>query len=581
MPLSQERAVALYPAFAHAVLQILSQDDESLAPTVMPRLLPSSIGGKNILLHGHAARGPYLLKIRIQPHMSVASEASVLAAMPEGLGPSLWTTFETQELVHRAVSLRRWDWVKALDLPVFQGLLCEWLEGEPPVPPMDMHRVRRFARQLAAFHQLQVDDMPRLSFPRRHSSMMRVVFDQADELAERGVMDELSCVLLEEAVESLESRLASLDEEVERPVTSGLCHGDLRWHNVLIDAETTQFVDVEDAGVGDPAIDLAMMTCRTPLTWPEELTLLEQYERERPDIRIVERYFAIRDSVGLLCALGACLDICDVLDGQRLLAFEKDAWAAERWKAVCAEWRAAVQRILGPSVDVPLLCMPGAKQSSETLDVGVITFDGPSGCYKTPLAQRVAFALGIPCVNTGALYRYVALWALCHDDSPDDAESINVILAHLDSQSFSFSPDGGLFVDGCHLMASLSHPEVDSTVASWSCLPEIRSAVSSILQDSLQGNVVADGRDVGTHLAPDARWKFFVDAPAASRADALCSRTTLSFEQALAMIHERDQKDRERLNAPFAPAPDAISLVVTPDTFDTVYQQVLAMIEEG
>lgn len=572
---SEERAERLYPLFAQSVMQALSQRLPGCRPEGAATLLRPGLGARNVLMRGHCEQGPYLLKLRMHPNASTEAEAYAMSLMPPHMVPQVVATFSTRELVWEAVERRDLKAIQALDLDVGDGLVMTWSDAEVITSPPSREQLAKLAKQLVTLHQthdpaFEESPLEPLFFPRRPGAMARVILDQAEDLFDRGALDEDGVTLIEEAVEQLDTLLEGFPDEVERPSSFGLCHGDLRWHNMLYDGQHFLFLDFEDAAIGDAATDLAMMAARIPLSWAEEVFLLDAYLSHRRERGWIARYWAIRDFVALLCALGACLDVYDVMAGLRLVTGAPSAWIEERWPAACREWEAAIKRILGPSTMIPTLQKPSSPPPSERgpLFEGVITVDGPSVSYKSPFACQLAMNLGVSYINTGAAYRYATLWAHCHELSPE-GEGPTVLIQHLEEMAMFFCEDGAIIVDEYRYAESLLHPSVESQVAAWAALPEIRKALAPHFAKALTKPAVIEGRDAGSVLAPDAPWKLVVEAPLSERVEALAARSGVSLAAAEAMIQERDHEDTTRACAPLTTPEGAHVIQLDPTTLDT------------
>jgi len=199
----------------------------------------------------------------------------------------------------------------------------------------------------------------------------------------------------------------------------------------------------------------------------------------------------------------------------------------------------------------------------------VVAIDGPAGSGKTTVSQRVAERLGYTRVNTGALYRAVALRAREERISWDDGPALGALAARLEL-AFVAGPSGvRLHVDGRDREEDLHTPEVSQGASIVSAHPEVRAALLD-LQRALgaEGGVVFEGRDIGTVVFPDAEVKIFLTASDEERARRrqaeLSSRgTEVAYQTVLADLRERDERDTNRAVAPLVPAPDAVRLDTT------------------
>ncbi len=210
--------------------------------------------------------------------------------------------------------------------------------------------------------------------------------------------------------------------------------------------------------------------------------------------------------------------------------------------------------------------------------VPVITIDGPTASGKGTLATEVARALGYHKLDSGSLYRALALAAL---DANVDTSSGPALAALAQRLALRFDGDA-LWLDGREVSAELRLEAVGSTASRISALPEVRQALHNLqLACRRVPGLVADGRDMGTVVFPDARLKVFLTASAAMRAERrhkqLISKGISANISALrADLEARDARDRSRSVAPLKPAEDALLLDNSALSVDQSVAQVLA-----
>ena len=208
--------------------------------------------------------------------------------------------------------------------------------------------------------------------------------------------------------------------------------------------------------------------------------------------------------------------------------------------------------------------------------VPVITIDGPTASGKGTLACAVAAALGYQVLDSGVLYRATALAAIRNATDADDETALATLAQTLDLRFES----GAVFMDGIDVTALLRHENVGTLASRISAWPAVRQALLQ-LQRSFRGlpGLVADGRDMGTAIFPDADLKIYLTASADARArrrhqqlEAAGVSTTL--ESLLAGLQERDARDQSRAVSPLKPAADAVlldnSALSIESTVDTV-----------
>jgi cytidylate kinase len=195
-----------------------------------------------------------------------------------------------------------------------------------------------------------------------------------------------------------------------------------------------------------------------------------------------------------------------------------------------------------------------------------VAIDGPVASGKTVAARALAAALGHLYLDTGAMYRAAAYLALHHGVDLDNERAILALLEHHrirlvpDERA---SPGYRVEIDGVDTGTRLFDPEVSSAVSTVAALPGVRNAmVAEQRAIAAEGPVVMAGRDIGTVVLPDARYKFFltasVDERAARRAKEFAERgIEVGLGEVREQIEERDRLDRNRAVAPLRPAPDA------------------------
>ena len=213
--------------------------------------------------------------------------------------------------------------------------------------------------------------------------------------------------------------------------------------------------------------------------------------------------------------------------------------------------------------------------------VPVICVDGPSGSGKGTLAQRLASHLGFHLLDSGALYRIVGFAALDQGVAWDDEPSVTQIARDLD---VSFvTTDLGVRVNYCgrdvtEPVRSVRGGEGASAVAA---IPSVRDALLTRQRElAMAPGLIADGRDMGTVVFPDAPVKIFLQASALARAQRRQSQLQLqgedvSLPRLLEAIEARDTRDRTRSVSPLVPADDAVIVDSTDLTADAVFERVM------
>lgn len=214
----------------------------------------------------------------------------------------------------------------------------------------------------------------------------------------------------------------------------------------------------------------------------------------------------------------------------------------------------------------------------------IIAIDGPSGAGKSTLAKKLAADLGFIYLDTGAMYRALALKILRQGvDLADDqklAELVNSTSVDLQCDRAELK----VLLDGKNVASEIRTPAVSQMASKASALKLVRDRMLE-LQRRLgeRGSVVAEGRDIGTVVFPDAQVKIFLSASAAERARRRCAELRaagqpVDLDVTLREIEERDQRDSERALAPLRKADDALVIDSSNSTADEVAACVLAEI---
>ena len=210
----------------------------------------------------------------------------------------------------------------------------------------------------------------------------------------------------------------------------------------------------------------------------------------------------------------------------------------------------------------------------------VVTIDGPGGAGKGTVAAAIAAAKGWHLLDSGALYRIIAVSGEAADIALDDTNSLVALCERL---QIVFAADR-VQVDGQDLAEAIRTEEAGSSASKVAALPPVREAILTLQQGFRRApGLVADGRDMGTVVFPDAPVKIFLDASAQARAERRYNQLknkglSVNFRALLEQIQERDARDRERAVAPLKPAQDALTIDSTQMTIEEVVATVMTQL---
>ncbi|MFO0660723.1 MAG: (d)CMP kinase [Polyangiaceae bacterium] len=198
-----------------------------------------------------------------------------------------------------------------------------------------------------------------------------------------------------------------------------------------------------------------------------------------------------------------------------------------------------------------------------TRKLPVVAMDGPAGAGKSTVARMLAAELGFGLIDTGAIYRTVALAASRASLATSDAAAVTQLAEQLVERRAIALEGAKTILDGEDVSLAIRTPEMSLAASAVSAIPGVRAALLAVQRQlGANGGVVLEGRDIGTVVFPDAERKFYVTASIEVRAkrryDELTAKgTEVSYEATLDDVRKRDEADSTRAVAPLKPAPDA------------------------
>src|SRR4051794_7428633 len=207
----------------------------------------------------------------------------------------------------------------------------------------------------------------------------------------------------------------------------------------------------------------------------------------------------------------------------------------------------------------------------------VVAIDGPAGAGKSTVARAVARALGFTYLDSGTMYRAVALAALERGIDLGDGARLGEL-----SWGLVIDFDGGsIRLDGAPVEGRIRSPEVTVAASKVSVHPQVRQAMVKRQRELIAaGSYVAEGRDIGTVVSPDSPLKVFLTASEEERARRRAAETGELVESVRAAIGDRDRRDRGRADSPLRAADDSVALDTTDLSPDEVVERIAALARE-
>ncbi len=207
----------------------------------------------------------------------------------------------------------------------------------------------------------------------------------------------------------------------------------------------------------------------------------------------------------------------------------------------------------------------------------MIAIDGPAGAGKSTVAKGVARALGFTYLDSGAMYRAVALAALERGIDPDDGVRLGELAWGLE---IDFDGDS-IRLDGKPVEGRIRSPEVTVAASRVSVHPQVRQAMVKRQRELIaSGDYVAEGRDIGTVVSPDSPLKVFLTADEQERARRRAADSGEPVDEVREAIEDRDRRDQERADSPLRRAPGAVRIDTTDLTPDRVVEEIAKLARE-
>lgn len=214
-----------------------------------------------------------------------------------------------------------------------------------------------------------------------------------------------------------------------------------------------------------------------------------------------------------------------------------------------------------------------------------IAIDGPAGAGKSTVARLVANELRMFYLDTGAMYRVISYKVLKNGVPPDDETEVLRIAQHTEI-SFDHNDLDAVFCDGENVTAEIRGPEVTRIVSVVASYAGVREHLVKLQRlEAAKGNVVMDGRDIGTYVLTDADLKIFLTASTDERAsrrfqEVRAAGVNITYQEVLHDIESRDRLDSEREHSPLRPAEDSIIIDTTQLSLTQVVQRIVSLVRE-
>ena len=216
----------------------------------------------------------------------------------------------------------------------------------------------------------------------------------------------------------------------------------------------------------------------------------------------------------------------------------------------------------------------------------IVAIDGPAGSGKGTITKLIAEKRNLVSIDTGAMYRCVALDCLNNEIESTNLDGIEKVLEKIQIELKKINGEQKVFLNGKDVSREIREPKVDDVVAKYAAIKQIRDKVTPMQRKMGETqNIIMEGRDIGTVVFPNADVKIFLDCSVEERArrrykQDLEKGIETTYEEVLASIKERHRLETERDIAPFVKAEDAIVVDSTNMSIDEVVETILKIIDE-
>ena len=216
----------------------------------------------------------------------------------------------------------------------------------------------------------------------------------------------------------------------------------------------------------------------------------------------------------------------------------------------------------------------------------VVAIDGPAGTGKGTVTKIIAEKMNLIYIDTGAMYRAVCVKALRNNIKPEETEKLKKILQNISIKINKKDGKQQVLLDGEDVTEEIRTPLVDSYVAKFAAIKQVREKMTPLQREmKSEGNIIMEGRDIGTVVFPDAEVKIYLDATTEERAKRRYKQNIekgidCTYEEVLQAIKERHILETTREIAPLKQAEDAVYLDTTELSIEEVVQKIIEIIDE-